>query len=304
MTGNCSQFDHLHEEYRNRAGAKNDERIRWIQSDRWIPYPQAVKILNQCRDLLNYPPRGRMPCILLCGHTGMGKTKIIEKFVRDHSPAFCPATGTRAMPVVAFQLPTEPLERAFCRQMLSAMGNPPVAAEGHNKNAFRDVAIHLMEEMGTRMLVLDEFNALLCGTARAQRLFLTEIRLLANELRIPLLCAGTADARAALMTDAQLADRFMLLEMSPWRADTDLINLLVSFEVTLPLRKSSALATTAVAKKVVQMTGGITVRILRLIENVAVQAILSGRETLDEQSFDDETLVLPLASMGGPRRYR
>ena len=57
------------------------------------------------------------------------------------------------------------------------------------------------------MIILDEVNGMLAGTYRQQRIFLNAIRFLANDLRIPLVCAGTDLARQALLTDAQLAER-------------------------------------------------------------------------------------------------
>jgi len=45
------------------------------------------------------------------------------------------------------------------------------------------------------------------------------------------------------------------------------------------------------------MTDGITVRVFRLIETVAIAAIRSGREMIDDESFTADDLVLPLVSM-------
>jgi hypothetical protein len=51
---------------------------------------------------------------------------------------------------------------------------------------------------------------------RQQRLFLNVIRLLANDLEIPLVCAGPPEARRALLTDGGLADRFEWVELPRW----------------------------------------------------------------------------------------
>jgi hypothetical protein len=45
---------------------------------------------------------------------------------------------------------------------------------------------------------------------------LNSIRFLANDLRLPLVCAGTHEAKQALMTDQQLADRFEATEFPAW----------------------------------------------------------------------------------------
>lgn len=60
---------------------------------------------------------------------------------------------------------------------------------------------------------------MLAGSFREQRVFLNSIRLLANDLKLPLVCVGTQEAKLALMTDQQLADRFGASELPPWRDD-------------------------------------------------------------------------------------
>jgi len=73
--------------------------------------------------------------------------------------------------------------------------------------------------------------------------------------------------------------------------------LLASLGSILPLRESSQLGTTAVRRKVLDMTDGITVRIFRLIETVAVETIRNGKEAITLKSFDSDNLVLPLVAM-------
>ena len=72
------------EDNNNLTALPDEERIAWIQADCWINYDLAQKALKILDDLLAYPPRDRMPCLLLYGATGMGKTKIIRKFTREH----------------------------------------------------------------------------------------------------------------------------------------------------------------------------------------------------------------------------
>ena len=100
------------------------ERIKFIRSDRWINYEAAQNALARLNDLLTYPPRDRMPCLLIYGATGMGKTKIIRKFVRDHPAVFDRATGVTSMPVVSFQMPPSPEEGPFYGELLRAFGAP------------------------------------------------------------------------------------------------------------------------------------------------------------------------------------
>ena len=73
-----SAFAHLDPAYRRFAALPDDERIAWIRADRWIGFEQSGAALARLENLLTYPPRDRMPCLLIYGETGMGKTKIVR----------------------------------------------------------------------------------------------------------------------------------------------------------------------------------------------------------------------------------
>ena len=60
---------HLDAPYRPYAGLSAPERIEWIRQERWIQYARAEQVLARLADLLTYPPRDRMPCLLLFGAT-------------------------------------------------------------------------------------------------------------------------------------------------------------------------------------------------------------------------------------------
>ena len=78
------ELSHLQPPCREAALLSDDERIHWLRQERWIQYPRAERILERLLDLVDYPPRDRMPCLVVYGATGMGKTRIIQKFLRDN----------------------------------------------------------------------------------------------------------------------------------------------------------------------------------------------------------------------------
>jgi replication-associated recombination protein RarA len=271
------------------------DRIRFIRADRWIHYEVAQDALGRLNDLLTYPPRDRMPCLLLYGATGMGKTKIIRKFVRDNPAVFDRAAGVTSIPVVAFQMPPSPEEGHFYDELLRALGAPGIIHRPYAQA--KDVCRDLLQAAGTRMLVVDEVHSMLAGSARAQRVFLNTLRFLANDIRIPLVCAGTDEARMALLTDSQLAERFDALELSPWKDDIAFRRLLASLAAVLPLRKESQIDSPASRKTILKRTEGITTRIFRLIESAAIEAIKDGTECVTEEALASNRLLLPLVSM-------
>ena len=116
------EFSHLNAPYRSYALLSASERIQWIRQDRWIHYSRAEQVLNRLSDLLTYPARDRMPCLLLFGPTGMGKTRIVQKFLREHRSSFDDVTGRTRLPIVAVQMPPAPSERDLYEELLVSMG--------------------------------------------------------------------------------------------------------------------------------------------------------------------------------------
>ena len=88
-------LSHLDTDCRPHARMGVDDRLLWIKQDRWINYVRAEKVLDRLADLLSYPPRARIPSLLLFADPAMGKTHILEKFLRDHRSVS--EFGTRAV---------------------------------------------------------------------------------------------------------------------------------------------------------------------------------------------------------------
>jgi len=290
-----TKYEHLLSEHRPAADLPDADRIQWIRAERWINHPNAEVALAGMSDLLTYPQRNRMPCLLIHGRTGMGKTMILKKFHRDHPRIADPRVGTIQVPVVLMQLPPEPNEVPFYEELLGAMGLPLVG-EVSRTRACR-MAREALKIIGARILIIDEIHALLVGGDRQQRIFLNVIRLLANDLEMPLVCAGTPEARRALMADNGLADRFESVELPRWTNGLEFRRLLASFAAILPLRQPSDLDQEKIRTAILKLSDGITVRIVRLLERLAIDAILRGRECIEFSGFDTMPQRAPLLSM-------
>jgi hypothetical protein len=146
------------------------------------------------------------------------------------------------------------------------------------------------------MLIIDEVHTLLTASYRQQRILLNTLRFLATDLCMPLVCAGTADAKRALTTDQQLADRFEAIELPRWHNDEAFRRLLSSFQAILPLRQRSDLASPVMRRLLLERTEGVTVRLVRLVETLAVEAIRTGNECIEQHSLLNLTNA-PLLSM-------
>ena len=114
-----NDLPHLTLEAREDSLLPDAERILRIRAERWVHYHLAEAALVRMSELLAYPPRDRMPCLLLYGATGMGKTKILRKFLRDHSTTFDNRLGITSARAVAMQMPPDPDEKSFYEELLS-----------------------------------------------------------------------------------------------------------------------------------------------------------------------------------------
>jgi hypothetical protein len=99
-------------------------RIRLVQTARWVGYPRAGVAVEELERRFNYPTCARMPCMLLYGDSGMGKSMILEKMERQHPSSYDQRRGITKRPVVIVQMPSSPDQRRFYTRILQVLGAP------------------------------------------------------------------------------------------------------------------------------------------------------------------------------------
>ena len=287
--------DYPHMQPSARAWADEDDasRVRRIRTDRWIAYARAEAALAAIEDVLSFPKRTRMPNLLLVGPTNNGKTMIVEKFRRAHPPTevTADADGVADIPVIRVQMPSGPDERRFFGAILDAMGLE--AWRGDTVGARQDLAVRLMRKTGVRLLVIDELHNVLSGTATQQRRLLNLLRWLGNELQIPLVGVGTAEALRAIRSDDQLVNRFEPIPLPLWTEDDAYLRLLNTLEAVLPLRCASGLARPALASKIFSLSEGVLDEIIAVVTRAAARAVTSGAEAITPRLLDETGFTRP-----------
>jgi Cdc6-like AAA superfamily ATPase len=288
-----SDFPHLEASARHYAQESPECRIRRIRTDRWITYSRAESALTRLEDLLSFPQRTRMPNLLLVGPTNNGKTMIIEKFKRSHPATAAKRTleGTALIPVVKVQMPAGPDELRFFGAVLDAIGFPYRPSERLCNR--QDTAMRMLRQTRVRMLVIDEVHNLLSGSRLQQRRLLNVLRWLGNELQIPLVAVGTAEAFHAVQSDDQLANRFEPVRLPVWEDGPEYRQLLSTLEAVLPLRCPSQLHRNALAEKVLAAAEGILGEIIAIVSRAAVQAVTDGSECITAKLIDELAFLSP-----------
>lgn len=261
----------------------NASRVRAILAERWVHYPRAGQVLRMLNCFLDHPRTTRMPSVAIYGDSGMGKTMIMEKFRREHPPLFDGRTGVERTRVLALQMAGRPGERRLYAQILTALGAPqsPRAAVVD----LEQVALRLMRAVDLHVLVLDEVHNILAGTFREQRIVLNTLRYLSNELRISLVCFGVKEAREAISGDVQLARRFEEFPLTRWSAEEGFEQLVLAIIRNLPLREPTVLSARAV-RRILQATDGITAKVFRMLNDLAITAIEAGVECITDDAIE------------------
>lgn len=284
-------MNHLLEALHSVALADTPTRADFIQSERWIKYPAAERILARLEELLAHPKIGRMPNLLLVGETNNGKSVLLRRFCQLHKPYATHGDEQLVRPVVTVEAPQQPDEKMFYRKLLDQLNAPYRVADRMDR--MERQVFHIMQHVNVRMLIIDEIQNLLAGSSTRQRVFLNMLKGMANELQIVIVAAGTMEARNAMSADPQMSNRFVQKFLPRWHYTEDYLRLLASFERLLPLRQASGLTEPALAERIYTMSEGTIGEIAGVLIMASLAAIHSGKEHIDCELLDQMGYVLP-----------
>lgn len=257
------------------------QRIRFLSEQHWVGYGRAVAILNRLRELANAPHHTRVQNLLLVGEPANGKTTLVTRFEETDGVRHQDERGDPVCPIILAQAPPSADEKALYISILERFWAPYRPSEPVVRLRYQ--VVHMMRACQVRMLIIDELHSVLTGTALKQREVMNALKLLCNELRIPIVGVGTREAVRVLHTDPQHASRFDVIALPLWKVDAEFQRLLASFERLLPLREPSNLHAPELAKKLHFLCEGNIGNLSRLLVTCARTAIENGSEriTLD-----------------------
>jgi len=284
-------FGHIHSDFRHIIQLSEEERIGFLDEPRWIGYPRAQEIIETMQGLLNKPARPRMQNLLVVGESNNGKTTLVQHFGDQFGQSFVNNDAEPVRPIIMAEAPSTSDEKGLYISILERFSTPYRATDPMAKLRYQ--VIHLMRDCHVRMLIIDELHSLLAGTAGKQREVMNAIKLLCNELRIPIVGVGTIDAVRILHTDPQHASRFDVAKLPLWKLDKEFQLLVATFQKMLPLKKPSNLHLREKLMPIHSICGGNIGDLHRLLIECATEAIKSGKEEIDLDIIENKKWIRP-----------
>lgn len=283
--------EHLTKEVSQWLSLSNDERISKIQTPKWIGYPAAKGILERMEELFLYPQCDRMPNMMIIGQTNNGKTSLLKRFCASHPASDNPHGESAIVPVLYVQCPDKPDEHKLYARILSRLFAPYKSSDRADKKY--DQVVRVCEQVQLKVLILDEMQHVISGSTNAQRIFLNVIKMLGNDLRIPIIAAGIPEANNAMQTDEQISNRFEPWLLHRWQLDENFLRLLASFERLIPLKHPSYLTHPDMAQKLYRMSEGLLGELSNVLVKTATLAVKSGSERITPKELQNIKWIVP-----------
>ena len=225
-----------------------------------------------------------MPCMLLHGDSNIGKTMIVEKFVRDHPNICNEFNEVEVRKTVHLQMPANPCDDKLYAQIIEGLGvQPPINRRSTDMEL---LGLRLLHRQPPKLMIIDEVHHLLAGSVREQRQLLNQLKFISNELRMPIVALGTSEALYAMQTDPQIASRFEPFALPKWRESAEFREFVVSFGRLLPLEKPSPLGERVIIQKLMTLSSGLTGKVTTLLTQAAELAIRGGTECISAELID------------------
>jgi hypothetical protein len=276
--------------------ASNTVRFSFIERDKVIETP--VFNLTQARlgELAAHHRVIRPPNLAIVGVSGIGKTHAITDFVEHHKPRRA-ADGRLKVPVLHVQYPPLSDGRWLARTLVKKLGYQLALPQGDM--AVFELLVDLLEDAGTRLIIIEELNQLADWPRTHVREFYGIGRWLSNESRIPMVLSGTDEVLDLIDGDVQLARRFERLQLPLWKLDEDFAGFVSGYVQTIPLRNETLIDRSFI-EQVYEMGEGITDTTVKILQRAAKRAILDGAELIERRHISSDATLPPPAA--GRRR--
>lgn len=266
----ASPFEHLHPDIRHLATAELPVRKACILTDRWVSYPAADDAIDRLFEMVDMPPRVRMPSILFWAHPNMGKTHIQKHFLELYAARGTGGDGTSRGAVLWLELNDGLTEKRLYLDILTTMGAP---APDTTTPRLQAMVLRHLRARDVRLIIFDELQRATELRPRDQRTVLNVLKYISNQLSISLAGFGSGEAKALIQSDPHLEERFDIVALPMWtkkeRWAVEAVKARIAF---LPLRKPTVVDR-ELMETLLLHSRSLIGQMFRLLERAAIAAL-------------------------------
>lgn len=274
-------YGHLDAKVHSLAAHDAQTRIPFLGRDLFIEHDYSRYLSDVIDSLLAETRHGRMPCWLIVGDAGMGKTAQLHRFRRRYPDRREEGTGTLIRPVIIADVPPEPTRTTLEIAILEALEAPVFT---HSQSVDRAGVIRrLLRAHQTQILVLDEIQHLCYSRPRDRGVVLDAIKALSTTCPMSVICAGTPAVVREFRADPQLERRFSITQYPRWSAGAPLQRFLATYESIRPLRLASNLSSVEMCQELLRESDGITHTLMQSLNAAACVAVHEGIERITRE---------------------
>jgi hypothetical protein len=242
-----------------------------IEKDLFIEHDYSRYLNSVLDEFMCGPRQTRMPCLLILGDAGMGKTAQLHRFQRKFPDNHDEAKGQLQRHIIMVNVPTEPTKSNLQFALLDALGAPLVSQRRSVDHA--GVIRRMLSSHQTKIVFFDEIQHICHTRSRDRAVVLDTLKSISTDCQISVICAGTPSVEREFLADPQIERRFDITSFVSWSVGPTFRRFLETYERARPLRLPSNLTEPAMMRDILAETAGVTHRIMQRLNAAAIVAI-------------------------------
>lgn len=248
------------------ATLTHNEKIQWLTNFMFVMTPDLREVTKKIATLLDWTAFGQRRCMLLGGHSGMGKTTYLH-WLASHALGRV-ETERNWIPFLLVDAPRSNLSAKTLPQRLIHACGMTAFPRGDEEMLLQQLTLYL-RQCGTVLAGIDEIEHVKQPALRRRVLDIS------NRIRVPFICSSV-NPRQWAYGDPEVEGRWNDYHaLKPYKGK-QLGQLLAFIDLVLPFPETSHLIAKPIMTLIQRWTGGILRDIMALMVDASKLAIQQG----------------------------
>jgi len=186
------------------------ERIAFIRSEHFVRHAQMARAIDAMNYVFTQPRRRRMECVFIGGQSGVGKTMVAKRFLKENGIEVSDVDGlhviTRAgrTKVVTVDLSGVSTEEGLYGRIAEACLEPGASALKYSPEG----VLRMVADLGAQTVLFDEADRLTELPVDVQNEMIAQMKYLTNNAQIGIIALGAKKLKNFISSEDTLLRRF------------------------------------------------------------------------------------------------